>query len=227
MVSRSSLQRALMRVDAKAEGLAVGVGGWAPHYGPGGDIILGKSEWFSISLTEKDAPWAFIKGAPARTISGLEMLATTIGLVLLSPPRLADGTMGSVSVTGMTDSLVSSSVVTRGMTTKYPLCVVSMELAAQLEARGAELLLDWIPREVNAVADRLAIGDTRGFDPTMRVHAEVHQIRWLVLDRLMKAGAAFHRRSVQLAGEAARGKWRQGAGRALKRRKGLRDRDPW
>ena len=87
--------------------------------------------------------------------------------------------------------------------------------------------MDWIPREVNAEADRLADGDTRGFDPALRVHAEVRQIRWLVLDRLMKAGAAFHRRSVQLAGKAAHGKGRQGAGRALKRRKGLRERDPW
>ena len=104
-----------------------------------------------------------MEGAPARTISALELLATTLGLVLLSPSKLAQGTLGTVVVTGLTDSLVSSSVPTRGMSTKFPLCVVSMELAAQLEARGAELLLGWIPREVNAEADRLAHGDTRGF----------------------------------------------------------------
>ena len=103
--------------------------------------------------------------------------------------------------------------MTRGMSTKYPLCVVSMELAAQLEARGAELLLDWIPREVNAEADQLANGDTRGFDPALRVHAEVHQIRWLVLDRLMKAGGGVPS-AITSVGEQG-GSWkRAAAGRA-------------
>ena len=102
-----------------------------------------------------------------------------------------------------------------------------MELAAQLEARGAELLLDWIPREVNSEADRLADGDTRGFDPALRVHAEMRQVKWLVLDRLMKAGAAFHRESLRHSSKSAaglvQGKWKH---RGM-RKKALREREPW
>ena len=102
-----------------------------------------------------------------------------------------------------------------------------MELAAQLEARGAELLLDWIPREVNSEADRLADGDTRGFDPALRVHGEMRQIKWLVLDRLMKAGAAFHRESVRHAGNGASGLVHGKRQRPATRKKALREREPW
>ena len=42
-----------------------------------------------------------------------------------------------------------------------------MGLAAQLEHRGCELSLEWVPREVNREADRLADGDTSGFSPEL------------------------------------------------------------
>ena len=85
----------------------------------------------------------FFKGAPMRAISTLERLATVMGLVLLSPPELqGDSVSGSVAVSGFTDSQVSASVVTRGLTTSYPLCTMAMELAAQLESRGAELNME-------------------------------------------------------------------------------------
>ena len=80
--------RAVLRVDAKAEGLAVAVGGWAPFHNEQGQVVTSKSRWFSVTLTEKNAPWAFVSGVPARAISTLERLATTLGLVLLSPPEL-------------------------------------------------------------------------------------------------------------------------------------------
>ena len=176
--SRKTLGGSLLRVDAKAEGLSVAVGGWCPHVDETGAVVKWKSRWFSVALTEEDAPWAFVKGMPSRTISALELLATTVGLVLLSPPELSgDGVAGTVMVTGLTDSLVSASVVTRGLTTTFPLCAVAMALAAQLESRKAELLLDWVPRDSNGEADRLADGDSRGFDPALRVEATMGQIR--------------------------------------------------
>ena len=127
-----------MRVDAKAEGMIVAVGGWAPRYNEDGSIAKHRSLWFSIRLDEKSAPWAYAKGMPSRTISTLELLASTIGLVLLAPAGMgAEGSSGIVAVTGHTDSQVSSHVVTRGLTTTYPLCCVAMEMAAQLESLGA------------------------------------------------------------------------------------------
>ena len=216
-------------MDAKAEGLSVAVGGWAPHYEADGTINVGKSRWFSVELTERDAPWAFVKGVPANTISTLELLATTLGLVLLAPAELqSPGVAGGVTVTGFTDSMVSASVVTRGLTTSFPLCAVAMELSAQLEARGAELLLEWVPREVNTEADRLADGDTRGFKDENRVVAAFGQVRWLVLDRLLEAGLAFQQEAVRMRHRTEAG---NPGGRAKRVRKlageGLRNREPW
>ena len=89
VVARRALKRPVLRVDAKAEGLSVAVGGWSPHYDSDGRIRKESPRWFSVELTERDAPWAFVKGIPARAISRLELLATTLGLVLLNPVELS------------------------------------------------------------------------------------------------------------------------------------------
>ena len=178
-------------------------------------------------MTERDAPWAFVKGLPARAISTLELLATLVGLVLLAPPALdARGAAGTVAVTGLTDSQVSSAVVTRGLTTTFPLCAVAMELSAQLERRGAELFLDWIPRDANKEADRLADGDSRGFSEERRVQASIRQINWLVLNELLEAGGRFYEQAQ--AEKKAQGKARAFAGHSSRRkRQRLKERDPW
>ena len=101
-----------------------------------------------------------------------------------------------------------------------------MELAAQLEARGAELFLDWIPRGSNREADRLADGDWSGFDESLRVHAELGEVRWLVLSELLDAG----RRFFQAAKKERRGQKRasQAAGPGSgRRRQKLKEREPW
>ena len=227
MVERARVKNAVLRVDAKAEGLAVAVGGWAPHYDAEGRIVVNRSRWFSVRLTESTAPWAFVKGSPARAISTLELLATTLGLVVLSPPELdAMGAAGTVAVTGLTDSQVSAAVVSRGLTTAFPLCAVAMELSAQLEARGAELFLEWIPREANREADRLADGEWEGFDVAHRVHVDFEKVSWLVLPELLSAGQKFYAEALK---SRASGKQATRGGRALVRRKRqtLKERDPW
>ena len=182
---------ALFRVDAKAEGMTVAIGGWAPAADETGCIRKDRSKWFSMRLTADDAPWAFSKGLPARAISALELLASTVGLILLSPPAAPD--RGSIVATGLTDSQVATAVAAKGISTTYPLCCVAMELAAQQEERGLELGLEWAPREKNAEADALADGRTSGFDPQLRVGPGIADVTWLVLPGLLAAGEAFHR----------------------------------
>ena len=55
MRERARLKNAVPRVDAKADGLSVAGGGWAPHYDPDGRIVLSRSRWFSVRLTEATA----------------------------------------------------------------------------------------------------------------------------------------------------------------------------
>ena len=49
---------ALFRVDAKAEGMTVAIGGWAPVVDQSGAVRTDLSRWFSLRLSAEDAPWA-------------------------------------------------------------------------------------------------------------------------------------------------------------------------
>ena len=66
-----------------------------------------------------------------------------------------------------------------------------MELAAQLEDKNWRLEMQWSPRELNSEADALSNGDHAGFDPKRRVHLDLSQVKWKVLDKLMAHGLAF------------------------------------
>ena len=116
-----------------------------------------------------------------------------------------------------------------------------MELAAQLEARSATMELLWIPRDQNSEADRLADSDFGGFTPSLRVAADLADVRFLVLHDLLEAGQAWHDDAAE-RGRAGRGSGAKRPGgegvahaqpgrfvlgvRGPKRQK-LREREPW
>ena len=61
------------RVDARAEGQTVGLGGWLPKRDGDGRISKWLSPWYAFELTETTAPWAYCRaGEPYRTIAALE-----------------------------------------------------------------------------------------------------------------------------------------------------------
>ena len=211
----------LFRVDAKAEGMSVAIGGWSPTRDEHGVIQKSQSKWFHIRLTPEDAPWAFARGLPAHSISTLELLASLVGLVLLVPPSSPGA--GTVTITGFTDSQVSASVVARGMSTTYPLCCVAMELSAQLELRKLDLSLEWAPRDQNTEADALADERIEGFNPSLRVGTGLGDISWLVLPGLLRTGDAFYK----AAGKRPPAQTGPKAKKRLLAGERLRDREPW
>ena len=227
---RTGQHRECFRIDAKAEGREVRVGGWEPNVPA--DLKPNKqdSRWFSVTLDEVSAPWAYSKGEPYKTIAALELLATTIAVLLFGPEKTlpADG-VACACVTGHTDSMVTTHAVVRGLSTSYPLCIVAMELAAQLEARGAELHLMWAPRTHNQEADDLSNAVETGFDPAKRVEVSaLADLPWLVLPEFMEEGRKFFdeikeakRIRREEPGTATRKEWK----RAKHTR--LRNREPW
>ena len=180
------------RVDAHAVGQSVGIGGWAPCRDAKGRLSTWESRWFSVEVTSMEAPWAFEKGAPYRSIAALEALATLVGVWVFAPsaPRFSDAT---ATLRGKTDNRGNQFALTRLQTSRYPLCLLTMELSALLEARGQRLLLQWAPRELNEEADRLSNGVTTGFDPAKRVKVDLQTAQWLVLEDLSQAGSEFYR----------------------------------
>ena len=101
-----------------------------------------------------------------------------------------------------------------------------MELSAQLEARQAQLDLEWIPREFNQEADDLSNELLHGFDPQLRIPVDPGKMGWLYMDDLMEQGVSFFQEMRRKKGKSSHGAFRK---LRLRRRQDdkLRVRDPW
>lgn len=124
--------REAFRIDAKAEGDHIMIGGW--------EILEeGKEEkgrWFAIELNRKNAPWAYLKGDPFRNIASLELCAV-LTAVMLFGDKLVDVTCKNrLMLTASTDNLGNTYVLQHFMSCKYPLSIVVVELSVQLQKRG-------------------------------------------------------------------------------------------
>ena len=198
----------LFRVDAKAEGDDVAVGGWAPAVQSDGSISKFRSPWFAIRLTRASDPWAFSKGEPYKVVMALEATATLCGLMLLGKDALkARGgplaSRGSVEIGAMGDSQGGSMAMSKGASTKFPLCVVLMELAVQQESLGLRLDSEWAPRYSNEEADALSNMNLQGFDPAMRRGGEsLGKLGFVVLDEMMSIGERFYQQMAEDKAEA-------------------------
>ena len=175
----------LFRVDAKAEGETIVIGGWEVTKG-------GKTEdarWFSIVLNRKNAPWAYVKGQPFRSIASLELCAVLVATMLFGERAVANGKRSTLTLGASTDNLGNTHVLTHFMSCKYPLSIVVMELAAQMKKFEMELNLGWVPRGQNVEADALTNSEFEGFDPDKRINVAFEDLPFLVMDRLMAKAA--------------------------------------
>jgi hypothetical protein len=182
------------RSDAKAEGDTVTVGGYQTGDADGNEIMHKDADWFLLKLTRSNAPWAFAKGEPFRTIAALELLGSLLGIMLLLTKEGGSESKqcGRLSVGALTDNSGNRFAVARMLTTKWPLVAFLAELSAQLEARDLLFEMDWIPREQNAEADAITNGDVQWLDPKRRLATEMDKLPFLVLSDLLSKGAAFY-----------------------------------
>lgn len=125
----------VFRVDAKAEGDHIVVGGW--EIGQAGK----KLRWFSVELNRKSAPWAYLRGEPFRNIALLELIAVVTAIILFGDDLADKGCRNQLTLSASTDNLGNMYVLQRFMSCKYPLSIVVMELARQLKVKGFEFVL--------------------------------------------------------------------------------------
>lgn len=217
----------MFRLDAKAEGENVAIGGWRCREGR----PTRESEWFATTLNRRNAPWAFARGEAFRTIASLELLGALVSVMVLLPvAEIRTSTVGLATLSCGTDNQGNSYLLDKLMTTKFPLGVVLMELACQLGLRRACLHARWIPRLQNEEADALTNGEFGHFDSKLRIPVELDQLNFLVMDDLFGEGEAYVQELAALK-ELEKLKKRKSGGQASKRKtkKGttLRERDPW
>ena len=215
----------VFRMDAKAEGDTVVIGGWCSQ---GGRRTV-DAAWFSVQLTRSTAPWAFARGEPFRTIASLELLGSLVGLMILVPPEVPRGETSAVmSLSCGTDNQGNTHLLDRMLTTKYPLGIVLMELAHQMRKRNLVLRAHWLPRLENEEADALTNFDYRHFRKENRIAVEIGNMGFEVMDKLFKLGEEY---LTKLEAEKARRK-QEGGQAGKKKKKGLignrlADRERW
>ena len=215
------------RVDAHADEDGVGVGRWWPQADEKGLVTTKNSPWFAVKVTPENAPWAFQKeGKAYRVIATLEASGMLLALLAFGPSEQLSNTRLAVQVPAFTDNKSNGYVVNKLMTTRFPLCVVVMELAAQAERRGVRLEAEWTPRDRNQEADDLSNLRTNSFDPQREVKINLKGQSWLVLPALLEAGQQFH---AQKAAEVQQRKLEELHGKRKKRKKDdkLKFREKW
>ena len=181
----------------------------------------GEARWYSEKLDRKSAPWAFSKGEPFITIAALELYGTLMAIMAFSGewPRAS---AGRITISAATDNSGNAQVLSRLMSSKFPLVVVLAELSAQLKAKGLRLNLSWVPREENEEADELTNQEVGRFNPEKRVKLEVGSLKWICLDGYMAAASALYDEVVDRKRKAEQ----RTAGTGKKLRP-LKERDPW
>ena len=227
--SKAKVLGEIFRLDAKAEGSEVAIGGWRCA----GVKTTREAPWFAVKLNRVNAPWAFSRGEAFRTIASLELLGVLVGVMVLMPEVGAScESLGSVSLTCGTDNQGNMYLMDKLLTTKYPLGVVLMELSTQLGRRGATLRADWIPRLQNEEADALTNSDFRHFDSSKRIPVNLSELKFNVLNHLFDNGDTYLKELESLKSKvpkAAPSSLPAVPAKRRRRKKGdaLRDRDPW
>lgn len=71
----------IFRVDAKAAGEDIVIGGWETGAAPDQK----RARWFSFRLSRKTAPWAYLRGDPFRNIATLELIGVLVAVMVFLP----------------------------------------------------------------------------------------------------------------------------------------------
>ena len=71
-----------------------------------------------------------------------------------------------------TDNMANEHLLKKGLTTKWPLCLVFMQMTQLLMKSGLVVQLNWRPRDENALADALTNLDFKGVDPKLRMECK-------------------------------------------------------
>ena len=208
------------RVDAKAEGEEIVIGGWESYDG-------GKTKgarWFSIRLNRRNAAWAYLKGEPYRNIAALELTAVLVATMLFSGNGGSKGRRTSMRLTALTDNVANSYVLKKYLSCKFPLSIILLELSCQLKKAGMELDLHWIPRDQNVPADSLTNGRFEDFEEDKRINVEFEDLEFIILKDLIEmAGKLNEEIKMVKTSKEAKGSKPEG-----KRKRGeTKWKDPW
>ena len=135
-------------------------------------------------------------------------------------------------VLGQTDNLGNVSVLSRLMSSKFPLVVIMTELAERLRRWDLYMSLDWIPRNQNEEADGLTNGVVSSFAAEQEIKVDLKELGLHTLDRMWKVADDLYKdvQERKVLRKEQMGVGTKGATSATspqKKLRPLRERDPW
>lgn len=174
----SSTSRATFWTDARATEEGAWIGGFLKV-----SEDLRQCPWFAM-VEASWAPWIDFRAKnPKRVIAALELLGTIIAVKLWgeTPGMEMEGCLEA-----FTDNRGNMFALRRGMSTKYPLTILLMELSETLRKLDCTLNLKWVKRDDNQDADDLSNLKFDNFDLGRRVEVKGEEIVWLVFGQMDK-----------------------------------------
>ena len=176
---KEQLRQIRIWTDAKATEEKAWIGGWLEE-----SSELKECRWFAMEVKEDLAPCLRCrKGDPKRVIAALEMLGTLVAMKLWA--GAGAGEFDDVKTKAFTDNQGNQYIVQKGMSTKFPLTLLMMEMSEELRAKKVSATLEWVRRDENQAADDLTNMEFGKFDSSKRCTLSSEEMRWRVLDGLM------------------------------------------
>ena len=111
-------------------------------------------------------------------------MATLEALAVLVTLKLWFGEVPKEQQTGV----VTVPSLNKLMTTKFPSSALLMEPSTYMKRMSMRTVMEWFPRDCNREADRLATGDTVGFDTAFRLRVTSSSLHWYILEDALRAG---------------------------------------
>ena len=171
----------IFRVDVKADGGIVSIGGWETYRG----AKASEARWFSIRLDRKNARWIYVKGEPYKIIPTLELLAITSALIIFVAKAKWRSLSGRLALTAFTDNQTNAFILDRFMTTAFPASAILMEPASQFQDYDLDLDLQRVPREQKVEADDLTNENINSFSFANRISVDLENLDFKILPKLM------------------------------------------
>eukprot|EP00438_Fugacium_kawagutii_P019241 Skav234689 [mRNA] locus=scaffold3643:121276:121746:- [translate_table: standard] len=109
-----------------------------------------------------------------------------LAVMIFGPGAGWKGGRRTMTLSGITDNAGNSHVLRKFGSSKYPLSIVVMELACQLDRLEVDLELGWVPRAQNYQADDLTNEKFDEFTEENRIEVDFKNLPFIVMGKLME-----------------------------------------
>eukprot|EP00439_Symbiodinium_sp_Y106_P005782 s7996_g1.t1 len=195
--------RQAFRTDAKCETGRVVIAGWSLQKG----TCTKDSDWFALEILPAQAPWLFKSDGSSQWAStSAELLASYAALHVFGHLNFEDRRDHlRLVINAGTDNRSAPSIQQKGLSNKWPVQAIHMQMVSCLHSCHKICRLQWRPREENVEADNLTNFRFEKFTAANRLHLEFSELEFSLLDMLVMAHESFEAERSKLAARFIKG----------------------